>query len=83
MVGGAELPLSRSLEIDRDNKQMTKIPQKTDPLMPKSRSMEEQREIPRRMPVTTLIPSPGIGQRRLPPDEDFEGEEGGRTTIKG
>jgi hypothetical protein len=45
--------------------------------------MEEQREIPRRMPVTTLIPSPGIGQRRLPPDEDFEGEEGGRTAIKG
>jgi hypothetical protein len=59
--------MSRSLEIQR---QGSRIPQIAEP-MPKSKSMEEQRELPKRMPVTTLIPSPS---RRLPPDEELEEE---------
>lgn len=72
--GGMELPISKSLDI-ATGQRPCRIPQPETEVMHKSWSMEEQQEMPRRMPATTLLPSAGLGIRRLPPDDEHEMEE--------
>uniref|UniRef100_A0A914I9N3 Uncharacterized protein n=1 Tax=Globodera rostochiensis TaxID=31243 RepID=A0A914I9N3_GLORO len=75
------LPMSRSLEIGR---QQSRIPTVCGDPMTKSWSLEtttpnmNSSEMPRRGPMTTLLPSPRGVPRRLPPGEETDDHSTGK-----